>query len=200
VQFRPVIDLIQKFRLSESTVDSNYSINSVDVIINGGNAGVPSIPQFGAPPMYPQQPGQFVWIPQDSYVKPSGGNGGYGARNSRAFKFSRNGNFRESTNDRFQPSRGVRFDQRRSFEKKDVSSSRGDQTSRGDIDQSRKDRYPRGDTKTTASSGGGNKKRDRPSSSNDLQAASMTVATGDDDDDDEAEEDEENFSSDEQSK
>jgi hypothetical protein len=38
VQFRPMIDLIQKLRLSDSTIDYNYSLNSVDVIINGGHA------------------------------------------------------------------------------------------------------------------------------------------------------------------
>jgi hypothetical protein len=76
VQFRPLIDLIQKFRLSESTIDTNYSINSVDVVINGGNMGPPQGPQFGAHMPFPQQPGQFVWVPQSSYAKPPGGNGG----------------------------------------------------------------------------------------------------------------------------
>jgi hypothetical protein len=38
VQFRPLIDLIQKFRLSDSTIDHHYSLNSVDAIINAGQA------------------------------------------------------------------------------------------------------------------------------------------------------------------
>jgi hypothetical protein len=63
VQFRPLIDLIQKFRLSESTIDSTYSINSVDVIINGGNMGVPQVRQYGAHMPVSQQQGQFVWVP-----------------------------------------------------------------------------------------------------------------------------------------
>ena len=57
VQFRPVIDLIQKFHLSMSTVDSStQGINSVDVIINGGGAGASQqsltgnqIPMWGMP-------------------------------------------------------------------------------------------------------------------------------------------------------
>lgn len=39
VKFRTLIDLIQKFRLSESMIDSNYFLNSVDVTINDGNTG-----------------------------------------------------------------------------------------------------------------------------------------------------------------
>jgi hypothetical protein len=40
VQFRPVIDLIQKFHLSMSSVDSGaHPVNSVDVIINGAGDG-----------------------------------------------------------------------------------------------------------------------------------------------------------------
>ena len=155
VQFRPIIDLIQKFRLSESVLDSNYSINSVDVIINGGNAGLPQVPQLGASMQYPQQPGQFVWGPQDSYFKPPGGNGRQGTRNPRTVKFSKgNDRYRETGGDRFQVPRGDKSDKRKSFDKKDVRSSRGDQTSRGDKDQYRKDRQPRGDTKPTASEGG----------------------------------------------
>jgi len=197
VQFRPLIDLIQKFRLSESVVDSNYSINSVDVIINGGNAGMPQVPQFGTSMQYPQQPGQFVWVPQDSYSKPPGGNGSSGTRNPRTVKFSKgNDRNRETGNDRFQGSRGDKSDKRKFFDNKDIRSSRGDQTSRGDKDQSRKDRPPRGDAKPTASAGG-DKKRDRSSSSRDHQAASMTVAAGDDDDEDE--DDDESSSSDEAS-
>ncbi len=102
VQFRPIIDLIQKFRLSESVVDSNYSINSVDVIINGGNASVPPVPSFGSQMPYPQQPGQFVWVPQGSYVKPPGGNGAQGTHGTagpRAIKF--NDRNRDIQRDRF---------------------------------------------------------------------------------------------------
>jgi hypothetical protein len=39
VQFRPLIDLIQKFRLSDSTIDQHYSFNSVDMTTKGGTAG-----------------------------------------------------------------------------------------------------------------------------------------------------------------
>ena len=81
VQFHPLIDLIQKFRLSESTIDSSYSINSVDVIINGGYMGMPQVPQ---------QPGQFVWVPQESYVwVPQESYGGQGTRLPRMHKFSK---------------------------------------------------------------------------------------------------------------
>ena len=170
----------------------------MDVIINGGNAGLPQVPQLGASMQYPQQPGQFVWVPQDSYFKPPGGNGAQGTRNPRTVKFSKgNDRNRETGGDRFQVSRGDKSDKRKSFDKKDVRNSRGDQISRGDKDQYRKDRQPRGDTKPTASEGG-DKKRDRSSSLRDHQAASMTVAAGDDDDEDE--DDEESSSSDEGSK
>jgi hypothetical protein len=80
VQFRPLIDLIQKFRLSDSTIDSNYSLNSVDVMLNGGHVAAllpySSGQLNGRPDVYPPPPnssGQFVWVPRDSYVKPSGG-------------------------------------------------------------------------------------------------------------------------------
>ena len=199
VQFRPIIDLIQKFRLSESVLDRNYSINSVDVIINGGNAAVPQVPPFGSHMPFSQQPGQFVWVPQSPYVKPPGGNGSQGAHgtaNPRAIKFSKGyDRNRETGRDRSQVSRGDKSDKRKFIDKTDVRNSRGDQASRGDKDY-RKDRQSRGDAKTSSSEGG-DRKRDRPSSSRDHQAASMTVAAGEEDDDDE--EDEQSSSSDDAS-
>jgi hypothetical protein len=77
-----LIDLIQKFRLSDSTIDHNYSLNSVDVIINGGQAGSHisclsdyqgRCPDFVTPPTHSSC--QFVWMPKESYVKPSSGIG-----------------------------------------------------------------------------------------------------------------------------
>jgi hypothetical protein len=179
-------------------MDSNYSINSVDVIINGGNASVPPVPSFGSQMPYPQQPGQFVWVPQGSYVKPPGGNGAQGTHGTagpRAIKF--NDRNRDIQRDRFQVSRGDKSDKRKFGDKTDVRSSRGDQTSRGDQasrgdQQYRKDRPYKGDTKTSASDGG-DRKRDRPSSSRDHQAASMTVEACEENEDDE--DDEESSSS-----
>jgi hypothetical protein len=201
VQFRPVIDLIQKFRLSESTIDSNYSINSVDVIINGGNMGVPQIPPFGAQMPFPQQPGQYVWVPQDSYSKPSGGNGGQGVRQPRVHKFTKGSDPNaQGGGGRFSSSRGGKSDKRGTFTDRGARNSRGDYSSRGDKDSSQKDRSSRGDIKSSASEGG-DKKRDRPSSSSSSrahQAASLTVATGEDEDDDDDED--ESSSSDEESK
>jgi len=188
VQFRPLIDLIQKFRLSESTIDSTYSINSVDVIINGGNMGVPSAPQYGAHMPVSQQQGQFVWVPQVPYVKPSGGNGGHDVRRVQKQQKGNDGSASKGGG-RFSSSRGGKFDKRGASDDKGSRNSRGDQSSRGDKDSSWRDRNSRGDIKPSASEGG-DKKRDRPSSSSrPHQAASLTVATADDDDDDEDEED-----------
>jgi len=190
VQFRPIIDLIQKFRLSESAIDSNYSINSVDVVINGGNMGVPQGSHLGAQTPFPQQPGQFVWVPQDSYAKPSGGNGSQGFRQPRVHKFAKGSDPNaQGAGGRFSSSRGGKVDKRGEFDDKGARYSRGDQYSRGDKDVSKKDRNSRGDTKFSASEGG-DKKRDRPSSSSSRahQAASLTVATGDNDEDDDCEE------------
>ena len=199
VRFRPLIDLIQKFRLSESTIDTNYSINSVDVVINGGNMGAPQGSQFGAHMPFPQQPGQFVWVPQSSYAKPPGGNVGQGIRQPRAHKFAKASDPNaQAAGGRFSSSRGVKSDKRGTFEDKSARHSRGDQASRGDKDLSRNDRNSRPDTKPVTSEGG-DKKRDRPSSSSRThQAASLTVAAADEDDDDEDEE--ESSSSEEESK
>ena len=201
VQFRPIIDLIQKFRLSESTIDSNYSINSVDVIINGGNMGVPQSP-------FPQQQGQFVWVPQDSYSKPAGSYGGPISRDPRMHKYSKaNDTSAPNGGGRFSSSRGGKSDRRGAFDgtgariSRGDQSSRGDQPSRGDKDVSRKDRNSRGDMKSSVSEGG-DKKRDRSVSSSVSrahQAASLTVAPADDQDDDE-EGEEESSSSEEESK
>jgi hypothetical protein len=90
VQFRPVIDLIQKFYLSVSTVDTSaHSVNSVDVIINGGGAGSSQqpltgnqIPMWGMPrpDFFPQY---LQWMNQvNSPVKPSGGNSGVNRQSS----------------------------------------------------------------------------------------------------------------------
>jgi hypothetical protein len=88
-----------------------------------------------------------------AYFKPPGGNGAQGTRNLRTVKFSKgNDRNRETGGDRFQASRGDKSDRRQSFDKKDVRSSRGDQTSRGDKDQYR--RQPRGDIKPATSEGG----------------------------------------------
>jgi hypothetical protein len=136
-QFCPLIDLIQKFRLSESTIDSTYSINSVDVIINGGNMGLPQVPQYGAHMPVSQQQGQFVWVPQVPYVKPSGGNGGNDARPPRVYKYSK-GNNGSAPNGggRFSSSRGGKFDKRGPSDDKGGRNSRGDQSSRADKDSS----------------------------------------------------------------
>jgi hypothetical protein len=200
VQFRPIIDLIQKFRLSESTIDSTYSINSVDVIINGGNMGMPQVPQYGAHMPVSQQQGQFVWVPQVPYVKPSGGNGGTDARPPRVYKYSKGNNGSASNGGgRFSSSRGEKFDKRGPSDDKGGRNSRGDQSSRADKDSSGRDRNSRGDTKSSVSAGG-DKKRDRSSSSSYAhQAASLTVAAPSDDDGDD-DEDEDSPSSDEGSK
>jgi hypothetical protein len=188
VQFRPLIDLIQKFRLSESTIDTNYSINSVDVVINGGTMGPPQGLQFGAHMPFPQQPGQFVWVPQSSYAKPPGGNGGQGIRQPRMHKFAKASDPNsQAAGGRFASSRGGKSDKRGTFEDKSARDSQGDQSSRGDKDSSRNDRNSRADTKLSTSEGG-DKKR----------AASLTVAAADEDDDDEDEE--ESSSSEEDSK
>ena len=193
VQFRPLIDLIQKFRLSESTIESNYSINSVDVIINGGNAGAPiphpvhhpsGRPDFFTPPPHPS--GQFVWVPKDSYVKPFGGNGGNARQGARSNKSDRGSDRnRDPGNGRDRNSRGDSHGKRGFTETRPDRNSRGDKSSRGDKDSSKRDRdyRPRGDSAKSTSEGG-DRKRDRPSSSRDHQAASMTVASEDDDEDD----------------
>ena len=189
VQFRPIIDLIQKFRLSESVIDSNYSINSVDVIINGGNAGLPQVPQFGAPMQYPQQPGQFVWVPQDSYFKPPGGNdiakehyvkssgGNASKQGARSHQQDR---YREKGSGRDRSSRGDYYDYQHSTDDLYDRNSRGDNSSRGDKELSKWDRdhRPRGDIAKSVSEGA-DRKRNRPSPSRDHQAAHITVASGD---------------------
>ena len=188
VQFRPLIDLIQKFRLSESTIESNYSINSVDVIINGGNAGAqtpyPAHPPGGRPDFFtppPHPSGQFVWVPKDSYVKPFGGNDGNSRQGNRSNKSDRGGDrHRDQGNGKDRNSRGDSHGKRGVTDSRPDRNSRGDKSSRGDKDSSKRDRdhRPRGDSSKSASDGG-DKKRDRPSSSRDHQAASMTVASDD---------------------
>ena len=185
VQFRPLIDLIQKFRLSDSTIDQHYSLNSVDVVINGANAG-PQIPyptahqggrpDFFTPPTHPA--GQFVWVPRESYVKPAGGNKHIQGGRSQ----DRN---RDKGYDKDRSSSGGNRDRKRSTDDRSDRNSRGDNFYRGDEDSSKRDRdqRPRGDSSKSASEGG-DKKRDRPSSSRDHQAASMTVASGDENRDD----------------
>ena len=147
---------------------------------------------------FPQQPGQFVWVPQSSYAKPPGGNVGQ-FRQPRAHKFAKASDPNaQAAGGRFSSSRGVKFDKRGTFEDKSTRYSRGDQASRGDKDLSRNDRNSRPDTKPVTSEGG-DKKRDRPSSSSRThQAASLTVAVADEDDEDEDEE--ESSSSEEESK
>ena len=103
VQFRPLIDLIQKFRLSDSTIDHNYSLNSVDFIINGGQAGsqIPypadyhgSCPEYFTPPTHPS--GQFVWVPKEPHVKSSGGNASkQGARSHQQDRYREKGSGRD---------------------------------------------------------------------------------------------------------
>jgi hypothetical protein len=141
VQFRPIIDLIQKFRLSESTIDSNYSINSVDVIINGGNMGVPQLPQGGPQMSFPQQPGQYVWVPQASYSKPPGGNGNHVIREPRVYKFSKGSDPNaQGGGGRFSSSRGGKSDKRGMGTSIDrgARNSRGDYSSRGTKTRPRK--------------------------------------------------------------
>ena len=185
VQFRPLIDLIQKFRLSDSTIDQHYSLNSVDTI-KGGSAGshLPypagshgNRPDFFTPPTHPS--GQFVWVPKDPYVKPSGGNGGYREQGTRSHQQDR---YRDKGSSQDRPYRGSHRDKKRSTDDRSDRQSRGDKSSRGDKDSSKRDRdyRPRGDS-TKSLSEGGDRKRDRPSSSRDHQAASMTVASDADD-------------------
>ncbi len=116
VQFRPLIDLIQKFRLSDSTIDHQYSLNSVDVVLNGARTGSQisypsghhgSRPDFFTPPAHPS--GQFVWVPKESYVKPAGGNASkQGARSHQQDRY------REKGYDNDRASRGCNRDKKRS--------------------------------------------------------------------------------------
>ncbi len=192
VQFRPLIDLIQKFRLSESTIESNYSINSVDVVSHGGHAGAPmpypvwnsgGRPEFFTPPTHPS--GQFVWVPKDSYAKPFGGNGGNPRQGARSNNSDKGGDRnRDNGQGRDRNSREDTRGKRGSTVNRADRNSRGDKSSRGDKDSSKRDRdsRPSGDSHKSTTEGG-DRKRDRPSSSRDHQAASMTVASDHDDQD-----------------
>jgi len=131
VQFRPVIDLIQKFSLSVSTVDASaHSVNSVDVIINGGGAGSSQqslagnqIPMWGMPrpEFFPPDfrlPQYLQWMTQiNSPIKPPSGNGG----------INRQSPFNDDYRSRRHPRRPFNGAERRGD-----TSSRGDKSSRGD--------------------------------------------------------------------
>jgi hypothetical protein len=169
-----LIDLIQKFRLSDSTIDHNYSLNSVDVIINGGHAGsqMPcavdyhnSRSEFVTPPAHPS--GQFVWMPKESYIKPSSKHGTkQGARSHQQDRYREKGCGRDRS------SRGDNRDNKHLTDDRHDQNSRGDKSSRGDKDLSKWDRdhRPRGDTAKSVSKGG-DRKRDRSSPSRDHQDA-----------------------------
>jgi hypothetical protein len=191
VKFRPIIDLIQKFRLSESTVDVSHSINSVDVIINGGNMGSQPSSPYGPSGQFPQQQGQYVWVPQAPYVKPPGVNGSQSSRFEKnslvhGFKYAR-GHDQNREGYRGKYARGDKSERNRFSDDRADKTSRGDKPYRGDKDSSQEDKTCRGDYVKKSVSEGGDKKRDRQSSSRDHQAASMTVASGGDEDDDEDE-------------
>ena len=175
VKFRPIIDLIQKFRLSESTVDIPHSINSVDVIINGGNMGHQPVPSYGPSGSSSHHQGHFVWVPQAPYVKPQGGNGPPPRFNKRKGRIQEHS--RHTTSGRDKYSRGDKSDRRKSFDDRGDKFSRRDKSSRGDRDSSQTGGNSRGDAYKRPGVEGGEKKRDRPSSSRDHQAASMTVAS-----------------------
>jgi hypothetical protein len=192
VQFRPLIDLIQKFRLSDSTIDSTYSLNSVDVTIPGGHAaallpystGHPNSRPDGHPP-HSTSSGQFVWVPRDSYVKPSGGRIERHRQGPRSSQSEKGSDYnRDRANSRERNSRGDSSGKRGSADVRGDRNSRGDKSSRGDRDSSKWDRdhRPRGDS-TKSTSSGGERKRERPASSRDHQAASMTVFSDNDDED-----------------
>ena len=130
VQFRPVIDLIQKFHLSVSSLDTSASLNSVDVIINGGGAGSSQqsltgnqFPMWGVPPDF-RLPQYLQWMTQiNSPAKPPGGNGGA----NRQSRFD----------DDYRGRRHPRNKTPNSVERRGYSSSRGDKSSRGDSSNTR---------------------------------------------------------------
>ena len=207
VQFRPVIDLIQKFHLSVSSLDASASLNSVDVIINGGGAGSSQqsltgnqSPMWGMPPDF-RLPQYLQWMAQmHSPVKPSGGNAG----TNRQSRFD----------DDYRGRRHPRNKTPNSVERRGDTSSRGDKSSRGDTsyrrrrdDVSNRDdstsrgatssRGERSDSRSTSSrhdsrndsresrhrdrdtSERSDRKRDRS-----VQASSLTVDLDEDDNDD----------------
>jgi len=153
VKFRPIIDLIQKFRLSESSIDISHSINSVDVIINGGNMGHQPTASYGPPVSSSHHQGQFVWVPQAPYVKPQGGNG-QPTRNDR-----RQGRVQDRSRDtssgRDKYSRGDKSERRKVIEDRGDKFSRGDKSSRGDRDSSHTGGNSRGDASKRPGAEGG---------------------------------------------
>ena len=154
VQFRPVIDLIQKFHLSMSSVDSGaHPVNSVDVIINGAGAGSAQqnltgnpMAMWGMPrpdqmSMYGMPRADFFspdfrlpqhlqWMSQlNTAVKPSG-NGGYTKQYQK-----KDNDYRGRRLDRTQSNSGS--DKSRNDRSRD-NSSRGDKSSRGESSSRRR--------------------------------------------------------------
>jgi hypothetical protein len=217
VQFRPVIDLIQKFHLSMSTLDSStHGLNSVDVIINGGGAGASQqslagnqIPMWGMPrpdflsPDF-RLPAYLQWMSQFDTTLKSPGNGGYMKQVQR-----KDDNYqRRQTTRNVQPS-NPRNNRRSDNPYRGAKSSRGDSSSqRRRDDVSNRDEQPsrgessyRGERNDSRSSSSRNDSRDHRSKDRDnsersdrkrdrsAQASSLTVDLDEDDqeDDDDSE-------------
>ena len=212
-QFRPVIDLIQKFHLSMSTVDSStHGINSVDVIINGAGAGSAQqnltgnqLPMWGMPrpdffsPDF-RLPQYLNWMSQyDAAVKPPG-NGGY------AKKFQKKDMTYQERQQQRRTQSNSGSDRSRSDSHRD-NSYRGDKSSRGESSTRRgrdgvsnrddsnsrgqsSHRGDRGDHKSTSSRSDRDQRQtdtnDRSDRKRDRseQASSLTVDLDEDDDDD----------------
>jgi len=210
-QFRPVIDLIQKFHLSMSTIDSStHGINSVDVIINGAGAGSAQqnltgnqLPMWGMPrtDFFPPDfrlPQYLQWMSQyDATAKPSGG-GGYTKKFQTKDTTHQKRQQRRTSNSESDRSRS---DSYRDNSYRGDKSSRGESSTRRDSDgvSNRDKSYShgqssnRGDRRDHKSTSSRPDRDQRSTDTNDRsdrkrdrseQASSLTVDLDEDDDDD----------------
>ena len=212
VQFRPVIDLIQKFHLSMSTLDSStHGLNSVDVIINGGGAGASQqslagnqSPMWGMPrpdflsPDF-RLPAYLQWMSQFDTTLKSPGNGGYmkqvqrkddnyqRRQTGRNFQPSNSRNERRSDNSHrgAKSSRGDSSSRRRrdDVSNRDESASRGESSHRGERNDSRST-SSRNDSRDHRSRDRENSERFDRKRDRSAQASSLTVDLDEDDQED----------------